>query len=579
MKNKTTRILILTLALSLRLSAADSSGTFAGDIAALLNLKNSPDATPLIAANLSNATFKPGSWSWRDGVLIPNGQDTLITKAKYGDFRLSLEFRCDKNASNSGIFLRCSNLRNIRENSLLVNILQGAPKDGVDRHFTGALFDCAAPLRLIKPEPGQWYQLQISAIDSRLVVLIDGKPLVQANLDDWTTTGENPDGSPNRYKNAIANFAHYGPIALSRDPGVNFRNLIIEPLQSEASLALAQAASATNSARWPEEKANAWYASQPWPVGVNYVAATAINQIEMWQASSFDPKTIDREMALVEGLGMNTVRVFLHDLVWQDDPAGFKRRFKRFLDICDKHHLKVIVTFFTNGGKPTQPEARIGKQPKPIQGVHNSGWLQSPKAEVTNDPSKWKPLENYVKDFLSSFKDDNRILMWCLYNEPQNANRGADSMNLLRAVFKWARDINPSQPLTSPVWPGLEAFDVICFVLENSDVITFHCYKKPDETRDVINRFRRFNRPVICQEYMGRPVSTFEEIMPILKNENIGAISWGLSNGKCNFHVHWRSKAGDPEPDVWFHDIFRLDGTPHSEKEIQFIKQMTGKNK
>lgn len=334
--------------------------------------------------------------------------------------------------------------------------------------------------------------------------------------------------------------------------------------------------------RWTEEQAHAWYAEQGWPVGVNYVTATAINQIEMWQAETFDPQTIDKEMGWVEDLGFNTVRIFLSDVVWQADPDGMKARIRQFFDICEKHKLKVIVTFFTNGGKPNQPEAKVGKQPDPIPGVHNSGWLQSPKAEIVNDSTQWGKLKKYIKDILTEFKNDKRVLMWCLYNEPQNFNRGADSMGLLRAVFEWGRSVNPSQPLTSPIWgiPGKEsALDIISFLGENCDVISFHCYKGPDEMEAFIKLLKRYKRPIICQEYMGRPNSTFEEIMPILKREKIGAISWGLTEGKCNYHVHWSSKAGDPDPEVWFHDIFNLDGTPYNEDEIHFIKKMTEKEK
>ncbi|MDR1719028.1 MAG: cellulase family glycosylhydrolase [Dysgonamonadaceae bacterium] len=330
--------------------------------------------------------------------------------------------------------------------------------------------------------------------------------------------------------------------------------------------------------RWSEAKANTWYAGQGWPVGVNYVTSTAINQIEMWQAETFDPQTIDKEMGWMEDLGFNTVRVFLYDLVWQVDPDGLKARLSRFLEICERHRLKVIVTFFTNGGKPDQPEAKMGKQPEPIQGVHNSGWLQTPKAEVVNDSTQWKPLENYVKDILTTFKDDSRILLWCLYNEPQNTNRGAEAMGLLRAAFRWARSVNPSQPLSSPLWgiPARDtALDIVAFLCENCDVMTFHCYKDAETMEAFIKMLKRFNRPMICQEYMGRPESLFEDILPILKRENVGAISWGLVKGKCNFHVHWTHKAGEPEPEIWFHDILHVDGTPYDPAEIELIKQIT----
>ncbi len=333
--------------------------------------------------------------------------------------------------------------------------------------------------------------------------------------------------------------------------------------------------------RWSEERANAWYENQTWPVGVNYVTATAINQLEMWQEETFDPQTMEIEMERAEELGFNTVRIFLHDIVWEADPEGFKKRINTFLTICQKHHIKAIITFFTNGGKFENPQ--LGPQPESIQGIHNSQWIQSPGTAKVNDLSQWDILEQYVKDILTTFKEDDRILMWCLYNEPENLRKGAQSLPLLRAVFKWAREVDPSQPLTSPTWilPGKHgtrtALDIVCFLGENCDIMTFHCYRGAEEMEQYIQMFRRFNRPLICQEYMGRPQSTFFDILPILKRERVGAISWGLTAGKCNFHLPWSSKAGDPEPTIWFHDIFRLDGTPYDPQEIEFIKRYTGK--
>jgi endo-1,4-beta-mannosidase len=331
--------------------------------------------------------------------------------------------------------------------------------------------------------------------------------------------------------------------------------------------------------RWSEGKANEWYAGQKWPVGFNYVTSTAINEIEMWQNESFDPKTIDREMGLAQGLGFNTVRIFLDDIVWEADPKGFKKNIDTFLGICDRHGLKVIATFFTNGGKYDSP--KMGKQPEAIQGVHNSQWIQSPGAASVNDSTTWPRLERYIKDILGSFKKDKRILYWCLYNEPENFKQGAQSLPLLRAVFRWAREVNPTQPLSSPIWicPGMHStktnFPIVSFLGENCDIMTFHCYYGPEEMETFISYMKQFNRPMVCQEYMGRPRSTFQEIMPILKREGVGAISWGLVNGKCNFNLQWSSKAGDPEPEIWFHDIFRQDGTPYSEEEVEFIKAMT----
>ena len=335
--------------------------------------------------------------------------------------------------------------------------------------------------------------------------------------------------------------------------------------------------------RWSEQRACEWYYSQEWPVGFNYVTATAINQFEMWQEESFDPATIDLEMGLAGGLGFNTVRIFLHDMVWEADPAGFKQRLDTFLGICESHGLNTIVTFFTNGGRFENP--KLGKQPESIQGIHNSQWIQSPGEQSVNDPATWPRLERYVKDVMESFRDDGRILFWCLYNEPENFKQGARSLPLLRETFRWAREVDPSQPLTSPIWvcPGQHGtrsnFPIISFLGENCDIMTFHCYNGPEELELFISLMEQFGRPMVCQEYMGRPRSTFEDAMPILKRENVGAISWGLTAGKCNFHLQWSSKAGDPEPEVWFHDIYRLDGTVYDQQEVDFIRSMTADKK
>jgi hypothetical protein len=87
-------------------------------------------------------------------------------------------------------------------------------------------------------------------------------------------------------------------------------------------IALGTTSAGTQTERWPEQKANAWYAQQPWLVGSNYIPKSAINQLEMWQEETFDPIEIDKELTWAEAMGMNTMRVFLHDLLWKQDAAG-----------------------------------------------------------------------------------------------------------------------------------------------------------------------------------------------------------------------------------------------------------------
>lgn len=325
---------------------------------------------------------------------------------------------------------------------------------------------------------------------------------------------------------------------------------------------------------WSAAKANAWYAKHKWINGANFIPSTAINQLEMWQANTFDQKTIDRELGYAEGIGFNTMRVFLHSMAWQQDPKGFKNRVNQYLTIADKHHIQTIFVFLDDCWNA---EAKIGKQPEPKTGIHNSGWVQDPGNRIKN-ADELPLLQKYVTDVLTTFKHDKRILLWDLYNEPGNSNKGNASMDLLSKVFNWAKIINPDQPVSSGMWDwNLEKLNT--FQLTHSDVITYHDYEEPEKHQRVVQILKATGRPVICTEYMARlRGSTFENTMPILKKENVGAINWGLVSGKTNTIYAWDTPMpnGD-EPKVWFHDVFRKDGTPYKQEETNLIKQLNSK--
>ncbi|MDR2676378.1 MAG: DUF1080 domain-containing protein [Opitutaceae bacterium] len=187
-----------------------------------------PAPAPLFAPDLSNADCKPGSWAWENGVLAAKGGGDLWTKESYGDFYLSLEFRCAEK-TNSGVFLRCSDTAGWLHNAIEVQILQGdAPNE---RELVGAVFDCQAPARQVAIEPGKWYQYVISARGSRLTILLDGEQLVNMNLAQWKEPGKNPDGTPNKFKKAYKDMAPKGRIGLQyHGAPIEFRNLYIDPI-------------------------------------------------------------------------------------------------------------------------------------------------------------------------------------------------------------------------------------------------------------------------------------------------------------------------------------------------------------
>jgi Cellulase (glycosyl hydrolase family 5) len=362
------------------------------------------------------------------------------------------------------------------------------------------------------------------------------------------------------------------------------------------SIILLLAFAALGQQKWSEQQARDWYAKQPWLLGSNYNPASAINQLEMWQADSFDPKRIDLELGWAEGLGMNTMRVFLHDLLWQQDAEGFKRRLDQFLTIAAKHKIKPMFVLFDS---VWDPDAKLGKQRAPKPGVHNSGWVQSPNRTTLQNPAEYPKLEAYVKGVVGAFGKDQRILAWDIWNEPDNQNGGSYGqlepknkvelvLALLPQAFAWARAAGAEQPLTSGVWKGdwstaekMTPMDRL--QIELSDVVTFHNYDAPTELEKRINWLKRYNRPLICTEYMARGNgSFFFGSLPVAKVHNVGMINWGFAQGKTQTNLPWdsweRPYVGR-EPSVWFHEIFRNDGQPYLVEEVEFIRRMSGKTK
>jgi len=325
---------------------------------------------------------------------------------------------------------------------------------------------------------------------------------------------------------------------------------------------------------WSLEKANKWYSQHKWITGSDFIPSTAINQLEMWQAETFDSATINRELGWAENIGFNAMRVFLHSIAWKQDPNGFKQRVNTYLSIADHHHIQTIFVFFDDcWNKDPKP----GKQPEPKTGVHNSGWMQDPGDPYSGDSTNFPALEKYVKDMMKSFAHDKRILLWDLYNEPGNSGKFEKSLPLLIKIFQWARSVRPDQPISAGLWAwDFEKFNA--FQVANSDIITYHDYEQPDRHLRVIQLLKVNGRPLICTEYMARTRnSRFSNVLPVLKKENVGAINWGFVSGKTNTIYAWDTPIpGGEEPKEWFHDIFRKDGTPYKQEEVDLIKQLNG---
>lgn len=359
-------------------------------------------------------------------------------------------------------------------------------------------------------------------------------------------------------------------------------------------LAVAPMAHADDAARWTPAQADAWYAKQQWLVGANYTTSNAINQLEMFQAETFDPEAIDRELRWAhEQFGMNTMRVYLHDLLWQQDPQGFLKRVDTFLNIAEKNGIRPMLVLFDSCW---DPDPKLGPQHRPIPGVHNSGWVQSPSRHMLVDPANDKHFRDYVEGVVGAFANDKRVLAWDLWNEPDNPG-GGNYMDkqlkgeqeriaeLLPQIFDWARSKKPTQPLTSGVWigddwsPGAASLTAIQRTqLERSDVITFHNYEQPEAFVSRVAQLKKYGRPLICTEWLARGAgSNVDTILPIARRENIGMINWGFVDGAIQTRFPWdswqRPYTMEP-PTVWFHDLVNADGTPYRPREAELFRRL-----
>ncbi|UKT65034.1 cellulase family glycosylhydrolase [Pedobacter mucosus] len=326
---------------------------------------------------------------------------------------------------------------------------------------------------------------------------------------------------------------------------------------------------------WPTEKAREWYSSHKWLTGANYIPSNAINQLEMWQGDTFSPDLIDKELGLAQGIGFNTLRVFLYSKAYQQDPEGFLKRVDQFLAIADKHQISPMLVFFDDCWNKT---SAVGKQPEVKTGVHNSGWLQDPGDPASREEAGFAELERYVKAVMNRFANDKRVLLWDLYNEPGNSGKLETTIPLLMKTIEWARAVNPSQPISIGLWNwGYEKLNAL--QIANSDVVTYHNYEAPDWHQRTIDLLKTGGRPMICTEYMARSRnSRFSNILPLLKKENVGAINWGFVSGKTNTKYAWDTPLADgSEPLEWFHEIFNPDGTPYRRDETELIKKLNAK--
>uniref|UniRef100_A0A914CHC2 C-type lectin domain-containing protein n=1 Tax=Acrobeloides nanus TaxID=290746 RepID=A0A914CHC2_9BILA len=299
------------------------------------------------------------------------------------------------------------------------------------------------------------------------------------------------------------------------------------------------------------------------PIKPGHVSSAA-NQLEMWQAETFDADLIEKEISFGAKLGYTVFRIFLHDLVYFHDPAGFKSRMNTVLNSLDKYGMKALFTIFDTENVITNPT--LGKQPRPRPAVCNSVYTYTPNITILNNASTHEILKPYVIDVVGTFANDSRVLAWDVYNEPGFG--GSDNNNpiqekLLQLAFEWARSVDPIQPLTSRIDFNTHALPV---EVNNSDVISIHIYSNAADFENNIKACQQYQRPIIVTEFMARELSCYySNALPIGKKYNVGMIAWGHVMGKTEWNMPWDSYNKNYvkyPPTMWFQDTFRPDGCP-----------------
>ncbi|GAB4457098.1 MAG: cellulase family glycosylhydrolase [Armatimonadaceae bacterium] len=323
---------------------------------------------------------------------------------------------------------------------------------------------------------------------------------------------------------------------------------------------------------WTVEQAQEWH-NRYYPIyGCNYLPRTAVNSTEMWQEATFDLPTIVEELTWAADAGYNAIRVFLPFLVWEADSDGFYHRLEALLNVAEERGIGMMPILFDDCAFAGR-EPSLGPQSDPVPGVHNSGWTPSPGHSLVKDISQWHRLEGYVRGVVGKFGGDARITIWDLYNEPGNGVPMEESLPLVEAAFRWAQAEAPHQPLTVGAWREFDS-DSSRRLYELSDLVSFHAYGSPDAVQALCQRLRAYNRPLLCTEWLHRPNgNTFDAIVPIFREFEVGWYHWGLVAGRTQTYMPWGSKVGDPEPALWQHDVFHSSGMAYDPREMALLRQ------
>ena len=345
--------------------------------------------------------------------------------------------------------------------------------------------------------------------------------------------------------------------------------------------------------RWSSKQAQEWYSKQGWLRGCNFIGSDCTNRLDMWQSYKSEEKllTAEKELALCEKIGFNTVRLWANFDVYYKEADAFMDILEKYITLCDKYHQKVMMVLAYEEDLPRGDvfiAKEMGEQAYAL-GEHQ-GRIPLSKEEEAKTPKHYMEYDELkdlfikmVKDIVSKYCNDERILCWNIYNEPGIAINER-SIPILNTLFEVVRSYDPIQPLCADVWRGLDngkikskeeqlAFDL-------SDIISFHSYLPYEHFVEELSYWNKCERPVFLTEWLHRiNHNNIFEIYPLLFLNNIANYCWGFVVGKTQTNEPWPYMWYEYEQGIitdfdftkWQHDLFRPNLRPYDPKEIKLI--------
>ncbi len=353
--------------------------------------------------------------------------------------------------------------------------------------------------------------------------------------------------------------------------------------------------------KWSEERAWKWYNSRPWIRGCNFMSSDCANRIDQWQSLGFEERlaTTERELELAAQTGFNSIRIIPEFIVWREEHDGFMERFERYIEMAARYGISCMVVL---GNDCMQPKLE-GWKPQTLGEQHydwgyhggrklsQHGTFNVPGYHLLDEPELAAEHYEMVREIVTKYKDDERIVMWDVFNEPGNSNRGNMSLPHLKKYFEIIREIDPIQPLTVGIWRDFsklsdmsELSDILRYSVENSDIISYHNYGSYQNNIVIINELKKLGRPIVNTEWLARCMhNNVQEMFPLFFIERIGCYCWGFVAGKYQTYEPWNSvwDRYEKNPDIdydftkWFHDLYRPSLHPYDPREIEIIKRFS----